>query len=297
MVPKPDSSWRPCGDYRRLHLVTTHDKYPLPSILDLSSRLHGCRFFSCIDLVKGYHQVPMDPADICKAAIITPFGLFEYLFMPFGLINAAQTFQRLMDHLFRHLPFVFTYLDDHLIASATLEEHMEHLAQFFAVLQENGLTINPAKCTFAVSSLTFLGHMVSDSGIVPLPRHVSAIKDFPPPTDVRQLQQFLGLVNFYRRFLPAIARTLKPLTDLLRGSPKTLSWPPEAAAAFTQAKAALIAAVPLSHPAPRATLSLAVDASDSHVGGGLTAAGRPLMAAPGLLLSQAVSYGSTLLHV
>ncbi len=100
MVPKQDGSWRPCGNYRRLNLATVHDRYPLPSILDLSSRLNGCRFFSCIDLVKGYHQVPVDPADIAKMAIITPFGLFEYLFMPFGLTNAAQTFQRLMTRLF-----------------------------------------------------------------------------------------------------------------------------------------------------------------------------------------------------
>ena len=132
----------------------------------------------------------------------TPFGLFEYLFMPFGLTNAAQSFQRLMDKLFRHFPFVFTYLDDHLIASRTLEEHLLHLQQFFQVLQENGLTINPAKCVFAVSSLKFLGHMVDEAGITPLPRHVAAVQDCPPPTDIKQLQRFLGLINFYWRFLP-----------------------------------------------------------------------------------------------
>jgi hypothetical protein len=134
MVSKPNSSWRPCGDYSRLNLATKHDRYPLPSILDLSAKLHGCKFFSVIDLVKGYHQVPMSLADIPKMAIITPFGLFEYLFMPFGLMNAAQAFQRLIDCLFRGLPFVFTYLDDHLISSQALEEHMEHLAQFFQLL-------------------------------------------------------------------------------------------------------------------------------------------------------------------
>jgi len=141
MVPKQDGSWRPCGDYRRLNTVTTPDRYPLPSMLDLSAKLHGCKFFSCVDLVKGYHQIPMAQEDIEKTAIITPFGLFEYLFMPFGLTNAAQSFQRLMDKLFRHLPFVFTYLDDHLIASGTLEEHLLHLTQFFQVLQENGVRV------------------------------------------------------------------------------------------------------------------------------------------------------------
>jgi hypothetical protein len=235
----------------------------------LSAKLHGCKFFSVVDLVKGYHQVPMHPADVQKTAIITPFGLFEYLFMPFGLMNAAQTFQRLMDRLFRHLPFVFTYLDDHLIASRTMEEHMDHLSQFFQVLQENGLTINPSKCTFASTSVKFLGHMVSESGIIPLPKQVSAVQEFPPPANLKQLQQFLGMVNFYRRFLPAIARTLKPLTDLLKGNPKHLVWSDSAAAAFTAAKAALIAAVPLSHPAEDTVIALAVDASDSHVGAAL----------------------------
>ncbi len=108
MVPKADGSWRPCGDYRRLNLATKHDRYPLPSILDPSAKLHSCNFFSIVDLVKGYHQVTMSPEDNQKTAITTPFGLFEYMFMPFGLMIVAQTFQRLMDRLFRNLPFVFT---------------------------------------------------------------------------------------------------------------------------------------------------------------------------------------------
>ncbi len=124
MDHKKDGSWRPCGDYRRLNLATTHDPYPLPSILDLSNKLQGCKFFSCIDLVKGYHQIPMAAQDIAKTAIITPFGLFEYLFMPFSLRNAAQTFQRFMDSLLKH----------------------EHFWQIFTILQENGLQINPAFC-------------------------------------------------------------------------------------------------------------------------------------------------------
>ncbi len=156
MVRKKDRSWRPCGDYRRLNLATTHDRYPFPSILDLSNKLHGCKFFSCIDLVKGYHQIPMAAQDIAKTAIITPFGLFEYLFMPFGLRNAAQTFQRFMDSLFKHLPFVFCYLDDIIITSHTLEVRHKHLRQIFTILQENGRQINPVKCVFAAAAVEFL---------------------------------------------------------------------------------------------------------------------------------------------
>ncbi len=199
-----------------------------------------------------------------QTAIITPFGLFEYLFMPFGLCNAEQTFQRFMDSLFKHLPFVFCYLDDIIIASHTLEEHHEHLRQIFTILQENGLQINPAKCVFAAAAVEFLGHRVDQHGVRPLQRHVQAISDFPPQ-DVKQLQQFLGMVNFYKRFFPGIARMLQRLTDALKGAPKTLEWPP--AAAFGAAKAALAAAVPLAHPAPNAVLSLATGASNTHVGG------------------------------
>jgi hypothetical protein len=163
---------------------------------------------------------------------------------------------------------------------------MEHLSQFFRVLQDNGLTINPAKCTFAASSVKLLGHMVSESGITPRPKHVTAIQEFPAPNTIKQLQQFLGMVNFYRRLLPRIAATLQPLTDLLRGNPKTLEWTVSAADAFTAAKAALVAAVPLSHPAPGATLALAVDASDSHVGGVLQQLEKQGMASIGFFLAK-----------
>src|SRR5450830_283200 len=269
MVAKPDGTWRPCGDYRRLNTATVDDRYALPSLLDFSAKLSGCTFFTCIDLVKGYHPVPMAEADIPKTAIITPFGLFEYVFMPFGLKNAAQTFQRLMDRLFRRLPFVFTYLDDNLIASASLTEHWTHLRQFLLVMAENGLQLNPAKCVFAATSLKFLGHRVDTEGVTPLPKNVETIESFPAPSDVKGLQRFLGMVNFYRRFMPGLARIVRPLTDLLRGSPppKSILWSQEAEAAFVAAKAALAACSSLTHPRPDAVLSLSVDASDSHVGG------------------------------
>ncbi len=209
----------------------------------------------------------MAEEDIPKTAICTPFGLFEYIFMPFGLKNAAQTFQRLMDRLFHHLPFVFVYLDDILIASKDSTQHIQHLRLVFEVLQDAGLRINPAKCTFMVSSLSFLGHNLDASGISPMEKHVKALADFPPPSDLKDLQRFLGLINFYRLFLPGIAGTLQPLTDLLRGNPKSLSWSDSAAAAFCAAKAALISATALAHPLPGAVISLAADASVTHIGG------------------------------
>jgi hypothetical protein len=207
----------------------------------------------------------MAEEDIPKTAICTPFGLFEYIFMPFGLKNAAQTFQRLMDRLFRHLPFVFVYLDDILIASKDSTQHIQHLRLVFEVLQDEGLRINPAKCTFMDSSLSFLGHNLDASGISPMEKHVKALADFLPPSDLKDLQRFLGLINFYRRFLPGIAGTLQPLTDLLRGNPKSLNW--SDTATFCAAKAALMSATALAHPLPGAVISLVADASDTHIGG------------------------------
>jgi RNase H-like domain found in reverse transcriptase/Reverse transcriptase (RNA-dependent DNA polymerase) len=200
--------------------------------------------------------------------------------MPFGLRNAVQTFQRLMDHVFRHLPFCFCYLDDHLIASRTLDEHLQHLRTYFQLLQDNGLQFNPAKCVFVVVEVDFLGHRVSTAGISPLPKHVEALQRLPVPTDVKVLQRYLGLINFYRRFLPGIAASLLPLTNALRGSPRNLTVTAEMTAAVAAAKDALAAATGLAHPLPHAQLALVTDASDSHVGGVLQqregAAWRPL---------------------
>jgi Reverse transcriptase (RNA-dependent DNA polymerase) len=213
-------------------------------------------------LVKGYHQIPMAAGDIAKMAILMPFSLYEYVYMPFGLRNAAQTFQRLMDRIFCHLPFCFYYLDDHLIASCPLDEH---LRTYFQLLLNNGLQINPAKCVFAVAEVDFLGHRVSAAGISPLPKHVEALQRLPVPTDVKGLQRFLGLINFYHRFLPGIATILLPLTNALHGSPQHLEVTAEVTAAVAAAKNALAAVTGLAHPLLHAQLALVTDASDSHV--------------------------------
>jgi hypothetical protein len=157
LVPKKDGSWRPCGDYRRLNAVTIPERYPLPNMQSLNDRMAGCTVFSKIDLVKAYHQIPIAEEDIQKTAIATPFGLWEFLFMAFGLRNAAQALQRLKDNILMGLDYVFSFLDDDSVFSKSKEEHWTHLRTLFAILATNGLALNLEKCVFAASELDFLG--------------------------------------------------------------------------------------------------------------------------------------------
>ncbi|XP_063629969.1 uncharacterized protein LOC134801359 [Cydia splendana] len=193
LVRKKNNGWRPCGDYRALNARTIPDQYPVRHIQDFAYMLAGKNIFSTIDLIKAYNQIRVYGPDIPKTSITTPFGMFEFPFMTFGLRNAAQTFQRFMDELLRGFDFAYGYLDDILISSSSEIEHKEHLSQLFRRLQDYGVLINTSKCVFGQSEVTFLGYRVSAQGISPLESKVQAINDFPAPQTVKELRRYLDI--------------------------------------------------------------------------------------------------------
>ncbi|KAM3838162.1 uncharacterized protein ACN63O_023300, partial [Diretmus argenteus] len=221
---------------------------------DFSAHLAGTTIFSKVDLVRGYHQVPVHPQNVPKTAVIMPFGLFKFLRMPFGLKGGIADFAdrlRLMDSVLWDMPFLFVYFDDILMASTSVEQHMAHLQQFI---------INPAK--FGLSTIDFLGHRVTEDGAVRLPAKVDAVASFPHPQTVKSLQEFLGMVNVYNRFISGAAHLMRPLYNVLHGrSPKdVVDWSPVRDKAFKDAKAALASGALLAHLSPTAPVALPTDA-------------------------------------
>lgn len=273
IVNKANGADRAVGDYRRLNAVTTPDRYPVPNIQDFTINLHGCKVFSKLDLTRAYHQIPVYEPDIPKTAITTPFGLFEYTRMPFGLRNAGQTFQRFIDQVLKGLPFVFKYIDDIQVASKNHDDHLQHLRIVFERLREHGLKINVSKCEFGKSEINFLGFIINENGIRPNDEKVAAIQNVELPKMAKDLRKFIASLNFYRRCIPKAAESQGILQKLIIGNKKNdktiIEWNDDSKVAFEKCKLEIKTATLLAHPCGSARLNLFVDASNFRVGAAL----------------------------
>jgi len=216
LVKKKDGSMRLCIDYRQLNKVTIKNRYPLPRIDDLMDQLVGARVFSKIDLRSGYHQIKVKDEDMQKTAFRTRYGHYKYSVMPFGVTNAPGVFMEYMNRIFHAYldRFVVVFIDDILIYSKTEEEHAEHLKIVLQVLKKKKLYAKLSKCEFWLSEVSFLGHIISGSGIAVDPSKVDAVSQLETPKSVTEVRSFLGLASYYRRYIEGFSKLALPLTQL-----------------------------------------------------------------------------------
>ncbi|XP_012859014.1 PREDICTED: uncharacterized protein LOC105978142 [Erythranthe guttata] len=274
---KHDGSLRMCVDYRALNKVTIKNKYPIPLIADLFDRLGKAKIYTKMDLQKGYYQVRIVEGDEPKTTCITRYGSYEWLVMPFGLTNAPATFCTLMNKIFHPYldQFVVVYFDDIVIYSDTMEEHVNHLRTVFQVLRENEIFVKKEKCEFAKEEVQFLGHIIGHGRLQMDGAKIKAITEWEPPTKVTKLRSFLGLINYYRRFIKGYSARAAPLTDLLKKN-KTWEWPDSCQRAFEDLKAAVSQEPVLALPDFGKSFELHTDASDFAIGGVLMQEGHPI---------------------
>ncbi|UYV78686.1 K02A2.6-like [Cordylochernes scorpioides] len=249
MVPKKDGNKRMCIDYRRLNEITLDDRQPLPHIQDMFDRLHGSRFFSTLDVAWGYWQIEMDPQSIQKTAFVTNDGHYEFLVMPFGLKNAASTFQRIIQHILGELLWKGTcsFQDDILVYTKTWQEHIELL-------------------------IKYLGHIISHNQLKPDPGKVKSIQDFPRPDNVKKFRQFMGLANYYRKFVKDFSKISFPLVLLTRKN-QPFIWNEEVEESFAKLKMALSTKPVLAIYNPDYPSKVYTDASKYGIGAILTQIG------------------------
>ena len=272
LVRKKNDTWRLCIDFRQLNDRSVPDAYPLPRINHILERLRNAKYISCLDLKNGYWQIPMEPDSKKYTAFTVPgMGLFQWKVMPFGLHSAPATFQRALDSVIGAdmEPHAFAYLDDIIVIGRSLEEHMKNLKEVFRRLKAANLKINIEKCDFFKKELKYLGHIVSEEGILTDPEKISAIQELKAPTNVRELRRCLGMASWYRRFVPDFAKIVEPLTSLLKKG-KHFRWLDIQEIAFQELKKRLTEAPVLTCPDFNSRFFLQTDASDYGLGALLT---------------------------
>ena len=267
LVKKKNGSFRFCVDLRKVNAVTRKDSFPMPLVSDTLDALNGTKYFSTLDLKSGYWQIEMHPESREKTAFVTHNGLYEFNVMPFGLTNSGASFQRLMGHILRGLEYRFAliYIDDIVIFSKSIEEHLTHLKEVFRRLRDANVKVNPEKCSFVKQRIVYLGHVVTPEGIFPDPSKVEVVRNFPTPASLKELTSFLGLANYYRRFIKGFSEIASPLNALTKKGVKFF-WSESCANAFDLLKHALISAPVLAFPDFEEQFLLYVDASLTGIG-------------------------------
>jgi hypothetical protein len=263
-----DKEMRLCVDYRPLNAVTIKNKYPLPRIDVLFDQLAGAQVFSKIDLRFGYHQIKIHAEDIPKTTFTTRYGLFKYLVKSFGLTIAPAHFMCLTNSVF--MPeldkFVIVFIEDILIYLRSMEEHEEHLQIVLQQLRDHQLYAKFSKCEFWIKEVPFLGHVVSPEGITVDPSKVKEVLEWKQPTKVSEVQNFLGLASYYRRFIPNFSKIMKPITELLKKGNKYL-WSGTCDEAFKHLKKLLTTSLVLAQPNTTKLFDAYCDASGTGLAG------------------------------
>ena len=275
LVTKKDGNVRFCVDYRKLNQVAKFDAYPMPRIEELIDTIGPAGVITTLDLAKGYWQIPVDEESKDKTAFTTPFGLYEFEVMPFGLHSAPATFQRMINHTLRDCwPFARAYIDDIVIFSRSWEEHLVHLQGVFTCLQTAKLTINVSKCQFGRNEVRYLGHVIGGGTVRPDPQKLEAVNNYPKPVSKKEVRAFLGLAGYYRRFVPHFATIAEPLTELTKGkNPDQVKWNERCGEAFRKLKELLSTPPILKVAEPNKQYVLQTDASEQGLGAVLSQIG------------------------
>lgn len=299
IVPKKtDASgikkWRLVIDYRKLNEQTVDDKFPIPQIDDILDKLGRSNYFTTIDLAKGFHQIEMCPTDIAKTAFSTNLGHYEFMRMPFGLKNAPATFQRMMNNVLQEFinKICFVYLDDIIVFSTSLQEHLVSLEKIFKTLKTVNLKVQIDKTEFLKKETEFLGHIVTPTGIKPNPIKVKTILDYPIPKTVKQIQSFLGITGYYRKFIPDYAKIAKPLTLGLKKGNKIEFDSQEYIDAFIKLKTLITQNPILIYPDFSKEFVLNTDASNYAIGAVLSQNSKPISYASRTLNTHEVNYST-----